>query len=208
MDTNVPIFGEKDKYDNLEEWIFAIENAIKAANVPANLVLSVLPPYLRDLPAQTLMQFSKDKNGNGTWKEFKVILYDNFRQVDYKDRLKVQLRDLKQGDNYEQYARKFRAIVNLFDEMDDDDKIFWFTDGLNAKMRHEVRSKECKTLEEAFKVAARFDSCFGKLQVNVNYTNKINGHKEPYRVCIKNLPGFFISIFNSNQKKKHIWIDN
>ena len=122
------------------------------------------------------MQYVKEHKDKANWIEFKQILEDNFKPVDYKDRLKIQLRDLKQGDSYDNYARKFRAIVNLLDDMSEEDKIFWFTEGLNNKTKYEVKSKECETLEEAFKVAARYDSCFGKVQVGINYTNKLRNN--------------------------------
>lgn len=140
LDRGLPILGEKDKYDNLDEWIFAVENAIKASGVPDKLILTVIPPYVRGLPAQTLMQYVKEHKDKANWIEFKQILEDNFKPVDYKDRLKIQLRDLKQGDSYDNYARKFRAIVNLLDDMSEEDKIFWFTEGLNHKTKYEVKS--------------------------------------------------------------------
>ncbi len=74
------------------------------------------------------------------------------------DEVKTMLRDLKQKDSYENYARKFWAIVNLLDDMTEKDKIFWLTEGLNHKTKYEVKSKKCETLEDAFKVAARYES--------------------------------------------------
>ncbi|CAF0968095.1 unnamed protein product [Brachionus calyciflorus] len=72
--SGLPIFGEKGIYDNLDEWIFAIENSVKAVGVPRNFILNVISPFLRGLPAQTLRQFTIDQESKSFYFFLNIIL--------------------------------------------------------------------------------------------------------------------------------------
>ncbi|CAF0711046.1 unnamed protein product [Brachionus calyciflorus] len=112
IDSGLPIFGEKGRYDNLDDLIFAIENSGKAP-------------------------------------------------TDYTDRLRTQLRELKQGDNYDSYAQKFRSIICNLTSLNEDEKVYYFAE------------------EEAIRVASIFKSGCGKIMVGIN-SNKIYKGGQPY----------------------------
>ncbi|CAF1103397.1 unnamed protein product, partial [Brachionus calyciflorus] len=152
----------------------------KAVGVPRNFILNVITPFLRGLPAQTLRQFSIDQGSNTNWDNFKELLLVNFRPPDYIDRLRTQLRELKQGDD--SYVQKFRSIICNLTGLNEDEKVYFFAEGLNSKTKFEVKSKQCKTLEEAIRVASIFESCCGKIMVGIN-SNKSG---QPYKKYPRN----------------------
>ncbi|CAF0965908.1 unnamed protein product [Brachionus calyciflorus] len=152
LDSGLPIFGEKGRYDNLDEWIFAIENSVKAVGVPRNFIPKVISPFLRGLPAQTLRQFTIDQGSSANCENFKELLL------------------------------KFRSIIcnlNILN-LNDDEKVYCFAEGLNSKTKFEVKSKQCKTLEEAIRIASIFKLCCGKIMVEIN-SNKIYKGGKPYK---------------------------
>ncbi|CAF1043672.1 unnamed protein product [Brachionus calyciflorus] len=56
--------------------------------------------------------------------------------------------------------------------LNEHEKLYCFAEGLNSKTKFEVKPKQCKTLEEAFRVASIFKSCCGNMKIRVRSTNK------------------------------------
>jgi hypothetical protein len=174
LDPNTPSFG-KDKRENIDEWLFAMESSFMVANIPDQFKLAVAVPYLKGVPLQTLIRYMTDNETSATWKEFTDILINNHKPDDLRRRLRVQLRDLRQHESLDNYISQFRSIVNRLDGLSEEDQVFYFTEGLSQKSRYEVNSKGCDTLEKAISVASQFEACFGKQNaVEVNYTKTIN----------------------------------
>jgi len=173
LDSNTPIFGEK-KTDNVDDWIFSVNNSMFAANIPKNLKLSAVTPYLRGLPLLTLKRYQQTNGIDGSWEGFCGVLLNQFKPRDWQNKLRLQLRDLKQTDSFEGYLLKFQSLITQINDLQESDKILWFTEGLLPKTKFEVKSKHCSTLEEAIQIASTYDSCFRSNQVGVNYTNKVN----------------------------------
>ena len=175
LDSNTPIFGDK-KLDTIDEWIFAVNNSMFAANIPEEIKLSVVTPYLRGLPLQLLKKYQQDNGVDADWYEFCAFLAEQFKPRDWQTKLRLQLRDLKQNESFESYLLKFQTIVNQIDDISETDQVLWFSEGLRPKARYEVKSKNAKTLDEAIIIASTYENCFGNNQVGVNYANKVNNN--------------------------------
>ncbi|CAF0936710.1 unnamed protein product, partial [Brachionus calyciflorus] len=70
--------------------------------------------------------------------------------------------------------------------LNEDEKVYCFAEGLNSKTKFEVKSKQCKTLEEAIRVASIFESCCGKIMVGIN-SNKIYKGVQQYKKYPSNI---------------------
>jgi len=178
LDNNTPIFGNDGKTDNVDEWLFTVENAFEAINVPNEKKLNVVAPYLRKLPLQALVKYQSSQQ-DANWEDFAVLLKNTFKPADYMKKLKLKLRDLKQTESFESYLNRFRSIVNQIDDMTEQDQMLWFSEGLHPKTKFEVNSKNCQSLEEAILVATQFESCFGReKQVGINYTRPFSQRRD------------------------------
>ncbi|CAF1051455.1 unnamed protein product [Brachionus calyciflorus] len=140
LDSSIPVL---DQRVDLEDWIFRVECSVKGLSVPESLILSSIYPFLRGLAAQTLKKFTDERGNRANWNDFKEMLYVNLRHPDYKNRLRTQLKELKQGGNYEKYVKKFTYIIYKLDFISEEDKIFWFVQGLNNETKYEVKIKNC-----------------------------------------------------------------
>jgi hypothetical protein len=91
LDSNTPIFGEK-RNDSVDDWIFSVNNSMKVANIPEELKLSVVTPYLRGLPLLALKRYQKDYGDDAYWDEFCDILTAQCKPVGWQDKLRIQQR--------------------------------------------------------------------------------------------------------------------
>ncbi|CAF1017672.1 unnamed protein product [Brachionus calyciflorus] len=149
------------------------ENSVKAVGVPRKFILNVISPFLRGLPAQTLRQLTIDQGSNANWDNFKELLL------------------------------KFRSIICNLTGLKEDEKVYCFAEGLNSKTKFEVKSKQCKTLEEAIRVASIFESCCGKIMVGIN-SNKIYKSGQPYKKYQRNNFSLRKRISNRDEAKTGI----
>ena len=177
LDSNTPCFDGKG---NINDWLFAINLSFQAAKVPDKLKFSTIGPYIKGLAFQTLKNYTTEKKEDASWEEFTEILIKNFHPANYQKKLRLQLKELKQGDSLDRYVTRFRTIVGQIDGMTDSDKILWFQEGLNPQTKYEVDKFETQTkglggspsLEEIIQAAIQYETCMGKGMIGVNYAGK------------------------------------
>jgi hypothetical protein len=81
-------------------------------------------------------------------------------QTDTKTRkLRRELRELKQGNDFDGFLSKFRLLTNQLVDMDETEQMNTFVDALKPKVRFEVISKEVSNLQDAMKIARIFEEC-------------------------------------------------
>lgn len=186
LDSNTPVFDPENKKMTIDEWLFGIKSSFRAAGVPDNLRLSVLVPYLKNSAYRKLHKLNKEKGDNASWEEFEQILKNDYRVVDHQEKLKIKLRELKQVETVEKYVSKFTSLINQIDDLSEKDQILWFKEGLQQKIKLELVTRKCETLNDAIELASRCETCLGgDKTVTVNYAGK-QQHRRPFRRPLNN----------------------
>ena len=216
LDSNTPIFGLPDCTYGVRDWIFIIENGFKAGNVPDNLKLQTVSPYIRGNPFQSLARYMRERGANASWNEFSKRLIDECEPHDLQDRMKIKLKSLRQSDSFDKYVQEFRTIINKIENISIADQILWFREGLaHARTKLEVANavtfKRCTTLEEAIVLATNVENCMPSTS-SVNYlgTRKFirkgnNFHHKKNLVCraCGKVGHYAKNCFSKNKQSRH-----
>ena len=75
----------------------------------------------------------------------------------------MELFKIKQTGSYDEFFAKFQQLATE-SELAEDDLILLFSNALKPKCGLEVQIREPKTIEEAYKIAAKYEVNFGKLK--------------------------------------------
>ena len=171
LDSNTPILGTSEKLENIRDWLFTIESCFASANIPAEKKLYSVAPYLRNGPFQVYKKYmtNHDNHHHRSWEDFKRTLLQVCEPSNLQSKLKLQLCGIKQTDSFERYVNKFRSIANQIEDLNTEDEILWFTNGLLPRTKIEVLNKEPETLEEAIKYATNAEFVNGNQVVEINY---------------------------------------
>lgn len=101
-----------------------------------------------------------------TWEAFKAALQANFKPVDdaFMARLELTRLEFRTGDNMQQFVERFRALMVRLPAMDQGDRVFAFTQALNAPLARAVGRAQPTTVEQAINVAVLDQATFASNQ--------------------------------------------
>ena len=109
------------------------------------------------------------------WHAFKYALQDQFKPVNSVKTARDKLVKLQQRKSVQEYAAQFRSLVLEIPGISEDEKLDRFIRGLKENTRMEVECKEPNNLNDAIKIADRYDSIAFKYQKNrMDYPKKWN----------------------------------
>ncbi len=126
-----------------------------------------------------------------TWLTFRESFIKRYKPFDHVRRIRNQLIQLRQGNDFNSYVDNFQQLLNQVEsrEFSPQEKLHYFTEGLRHDTRFQVVSKQCTSVETAILVASEFDSCRSKqvytvqfakskskLQSNRQFNNKRDSH--------------------------------
>jgi len=92
------------------------------------------------------------------WRSFKNALTEQFKPVNAVKTARDKLASIKQVKSVQEYSANFRSLVLEIPGITEDEKIDRFSRGLKDNVRLEVELREPATLNEAIKVADRYDT--------------------------------------------------
>src|SRR5579884_4246575 len=92
------------------------------------------------------------------WDTFVTALQEAFQPPHYQQHLRRQLRLLRQTGSVQDYGTKFRNIVGQITDMSALDQITYFIEGLKPATKMEISYQAPETLEDAWKLAIRYDT--------------------------------------------------
>ena len=171
LDPNTPLFYGRSN-ENVENWISIISNSIKAAGVPEDRKLAVITPYVRDSALNTLLSYQKS-SGVKTLEGFLKLLLERDNSKARKGKIKLDLFELKQTGSFDEFLAKFQELANE-SGMGQEDLILIFSHALKPKCALEVQIRELKTIEEAYKIAIKFEKNLGFIKGRNLGEQKIN----------------------------------
>lgn len=147
--------------ENIGAWIFQVESFFEIKQIPAGDRLRYMPSFLG---GQALVWFqsactqikSQSRGPFETWDSFLDELQKQFLPPNHQQSLRRQLRRLQQKGSVQAYISEFREIVSQIGNMSEEDKICFFTEGLQHQARNELFYRSPSTLDEAISIASSF----------------------------------------------------
>jgi hypothetical protein len=104
----------------------------------------------------------EDKTSINTWQDFVDRLYDRFRPVQAAELARSRLLSLKQRGSVSDYCNRFQKEIAPIKNMQVDEQLFWFKEGLENHIKSEVVKKDPKTLHEAMDAAVKIEAYAGR----------------------------------------------
>jgi hypothetical protein len=155
--------GQRDAFA-LEAWISSMMDYIHLADVPEQHQVRLAGTYLKDHAAVWFLTF-KNQWANEqlpTWHEFETALRTAFMPPNHVQHVMDKWASIKQTTSVHSYVEAFQALLLQLphDATTPTATLDRFIRGLKTKTELEVRLRNPATLEEAIRIADRFDSIY------------------------------------------------
>jgi hypothetical protein len=155
--------GERDAFV-LEAWISSMTDYIQLAGVPEEHQVRLAGTYLKDHAAVWFLTFKNqwvDKQ-LPTWHDFELALRTAFMPPNHIQSVMDKWAGIKQTSSVHNYVEAFQALLmqlphNATTPIATLDR---FIRGLKPKTELEVRLRDPATLDEAIRIADRFDTIY------------------------------------------------
>ncbi len=156
----------------MEGWIFQMEQYFSICNVNSSKYQAKYgAACLKDNVAvwwRNLLQGTQIEE----WKEFKEALIQQFKPVNSSKIARDKLARLKQNKSVQEYIFAFRAIILEIEDIAESEKLDRFVRGLKERTRQEVELRDPQTLDEAARIAERFDTITYNVAANFRQSIK------------------------------------
>ncbi|MCO5555871.1 hypothetical protein L7F22_009416 [Adiantum nelumboides] len=142
--------------DAVEQWLSKWEQCFRLCNIVDDVAKIQQATYnLLDVAHRWWRKIEQDKAEPTTWKEFKVIFYNNFVPPDERSRALDAWFFLSQKHySVQDYADKYREILlKVPEHIPDFLQVHKFVLDLKETLRPLVRKEKCSTLDKAIELA-------------------------------------------------------
>lgn len=149
LDPNTPVY-HAPRDENVEQWLAIIQNNFRASGVPEDKKLNLICNYLKEGALTSLINYQRkcvEEKTRQNFQEFIGLLLQRENVRARKDAKKLEITNLKQTANIEDYIAKFQEIASQTN-FKEEDLIVFFRNGLKRRVKLEVACKMPKTLEE------------------------------------------------------------
>jgi hypothetical protein len=174
---SIPVFrGETE--ENVEVWLRQIKNIMRAQDMKdEGQMIHYAATGFKGAALHWFVNKVKDSTTPifTSWDDFKKELKTAFQPPHYQQYLRTQLKNLRQTGNVQEYTSQFRNIVSQIDTMGPLDQVAYYIDGLKAATRMEVSYQAPETLDDAWKLAIRYDTAMfglGRPQMKSNMSRR------------------------------------
>jgi predicted transcriptional regulator len=177
LDKNLPKFGGNST-DNYDDWIFLVESYKKFNGVKDEQMMGLILPLVRGQALQILKRMLLT-DIDVSWSSYKKELKLTY-QTDTKSRkLRKELKELKQGNDFDGFLTKFRTLSNQLPDMSEKEMLEHFIDALKPKLRYELIKDKIEDLQEAMRTARIFEECHNNFNEKRNeLKTKINNKED------------------------------
>ena len=188
LNISVPLFHGR-KGENVDTWIFQVEEAFKARRTPTKYWINYAANLLGDAALQwyfNRIRASEQglKSKIEDWDTLTSELHHSFEPPNNQQILRRELMKIRQNSSVQDYVYQFRNLLGQIDLMSELDQIQYFINGLKEKTKMEVNYRGPRFFEEAVQIAISFDSAMYGLGRPVEWNtdrtksfhNKLNHH--------------------------------
>lgn len=148
---------------DVRSWVWSLEQYFSTVGVDD----SSRPQYAVNLLRGCAATWMRSITPNGalpSWTSLREGLIKTFAPISEEQNARDRLSSLKQRQSVSQYASTFRQILLLLPDMSVSDRIDRFARGLKLPIAREIYLRAPTTLEEAIRIADRYDSVSWKLR--------------------------------------------
>jgi Retrotransposon gag protein len=169
--------GQRISAENIDCFIFDIENAFVASNVVLDSVKLAIVSTCLENGAKTWYRVTFASITS--WEDFKLKARKQFALLHFQRQLRTDLRNLRQSqnENASEYVDKFRVIAILVENMSEEDKIYEFTRGLHPAAQMQIHLRDPEMLEEAMSIAIAHDQAY---RTTYNSNNRNDSKKSKF----------------------------
>ena len=156
LDAKTPVFRSNHD-ENVEMWIWRMEQSMKLANVPEDLWVVACSNYVEGIALEMVVRATIDDK---PWSKLKEDLVKTFRGPHRDYDLRSKMLTLRDTGSFDKYLREFRLLSNQIADKDmtEKDRLTCFLQGLRNKTRVELFIKDPQTIEDAILLATRLES--------------------------------------------------
>ena len=170
LHVSTPKFSGSNKED-IDDWLFLVKQGFITAKISDEDRLNAVVNFVTDLP---LMILRRHIESNSSWFEFEKELKNTFKNIDREHKIRSELSNLKHKElNIETFVNKFLTLTNKLGSMVEEEKMFYFREGLKENTKKEIICRRIVKLEEAIPLAIQLESaasCISKVNfVKTNY---------------------------------------
>jgi len=145
-----------------------VNEALIVIKCPDDLKLSVILPYLEDLPLTFLFNY-RVNNIDGNWLDFSRLLIEHFEPFNRKQLARNELRALRAEGDFEKFKLKFFSLLNIVDDITtESSKIDTFVNCLRRGTAYEVQKSLPKTLDDAVRLATIYEQSRAHFRFELN----------------------------------------
>jgi len=157
INNSIPYFYGKSN-ENVDDWLYTANKIFEAtATTDSRQRVIFACSFLKENALHNF-QVLKKLNPNLKWDQFETEMKNRYRPKDFQQKLREKLGSLKQVTTFYDYLFQFRAIMNQIESMKDEDKIFFFTQGLNQKTKNYVCFQRPDGLENTIQMAENYET--------------------------------------------------
>jgi len=172
ISVKIPSYKGEPK-ENIVAWLLQVQTVFKAQGITndaarinyaaTGLEAAALHWYLNKVVA------AGNEAPFDDWDTFVNDIRQSFQPPNYQHHLRQQLKRLRQTGSVQEYGSQFRNIIGQIENMNEIDKVTYFTEGLKPATRMEVAYQSPNTFDEAWALAIRYDTAmFGTNRPFVN----------------------------------------
>src|SRR5258705_9443734 len=154
-----PRFDESGKVQP-DVWLYKLESTFKLRDIEESKWLMYLPMVLDGGPLHWYRSFEESGITFETFQAFKDEFQARFHPANTPVEVRRKLRVLKHKNDLGMYVTEFQALINRSGPMQELDKVIYFTEGLQPKLRAELIYRNPLVLSEAIAIAIRYDSAY------------------------------------------------
>jgi hypothetical protein len=146
------------KGESIEGWISQMEQYFKLCNVTdSNYQANYGSSCLKDNASVWWRNYIK-KTQVEDWESFKKAIIAQFKPVNASKIARDKLAKLRQTKSVQDYVYAFRATILEIEDISESETLDRFIRGLKDKTRQEVELRDPETMDEAARIAERYDT--------------------------------------------------
>lgn len=157
-----PDFFQGKRGESTDAWLFQVQQYFELCAIDSRMQVPFAASLLRDNAAiwwrnHVLQSNLGMEERIKAWTTFSKALQDQFRPINAIKIARDKLASLHQITSVHEYSFQFRTLVLEIPSMSEEEKIDRFVRGLKPQTRREVDLREPMTLNDAIRIADRFD---------------------------------------------------
>ena len=221
LDPNTPKF-HGNLSEDVDDWLYKVRINLGIAGIPEDSYCDFITNYCVGKAGVFLRRLREEYSTQHKplgWQNLRDAFIKRYRPIDYTRRIRNQLMQIRQGNDFNAYVDQFQHLLNQLEpnEMSEQEKLHYFTEGVTTEAKFQIISRQIKSVDSAILIASELDSCRAKTVFPVQmahrqhnrpkqheYTNRMPQHNRGNPINRNNYrTPFNTSSSNQNNNQRH-----